>query len=206
MTTDFDLKALQSRINEIREEGEEITDFTYDFIECLIKRHCLNDFLWEETELEDVPDSILETIREGKVPSKDELILLSPDTQNFLCFELIWICGMAALACYGADDDGDEEEEEPSTLDVILSMKEESPAHYIASYLIAVMTLLMGQIPSQDLIICMTNDFDESEEQLQKNMTSFVELSSAVLTRYHEDLGYFEHVHKKENEETESEN
>lgn len=187
----IDLKSLQSRINDIKKEGEEITDFTYDFLSCLMLRHDLAECLPPDFELEDVPDQTIESLRNGIVPSREELILISPDAQNFMCFELIWVCGMGAIAAYGADEDGDEEEGIPSTFDVILSMRDVSPAHYMGSYLIAVLSLLMCQIPSEDMIERITNDFDCSEEQLQANMDNFVEFASAVITRYREDMMYY---------------
>jgi len=187
----IDLKSLQSRINDIKKEGEEITDFTYDFLWCLMLRHDLAECLPPDFELEDVPDQIIETLRSGIVPEKEELIMISPDAQNLMCFELIWVCGMGAIASYGADEDGDEEEGIPSTFDVILTMRDVSPAHNIASYLIAVLSLLMCQLPSEDMIERITNNFDCSEEQLQSNMDNFVEFASAVITRFREDMMYY---------------
>jgi|LauGreDrversion4_2_1035121.scaffolds.fasta_scaffold00086_62 hypothetical protein len=187
----IDLKSLQSRINEIKKEGEEITDFTYDFLECLMERHDLSDCLPEEIELEDVPDHIIDTLRKGNIPTKEELILISPDVQNFMCFELVWICGMGAIASYGADEDGNEEEGIPSTFDAILAMRDVSVAHNIASYIIAVLALLMSQIPSEEMIESITNNFDDSEAQIQTNMDNFVEFSSAIITRYREDKAYY---------------
>ncbi len=187
----IDLKSLQSRINEIKQEGEEITDFTYDFLECLMERHDLNECLPEDIELEDVPDQIIDTLRKGKIPTKEELILISPDIQNFMCFELIWICGMGAIASYGADEDGNEEEGIPSTFDTILAMRDVSAAHNVASYIIAVLALLMSQIPSEEMIESITNNFDDSEAQVQANMDNFVEFASAIITRYREDKAYY---------------
>lgn len=187
----IDLKSLQSRINEIKKEGEEITDFTYDFLECLMERHDLSECLPEDIELEDVPDHIIDTLRKGSIPTKEELILISPDVQNFMCFELIWICGMGAIASYGADEDGNEEEGIPSTFDAILAMRDVSPAHNVASYIIAVLALLMSQLPSEEMIESITNNFDCSEEQIQTNMDNFVEFSSAIITRYREDKAYY---------------
>lgn len=187
----IDLKSLQSRINEIKKEGEEITDFTYDFLECLMERHDLDECLPEDIELEDVPYHIIDILRKGKIPTKEELILISPDIQNFMCFELIWICGMGAIASYGADEDGNEEEGIPSTFDAILAMRDVSAAHNIASYIIAVLALLMSQIPSEDMIESITNNFDDSEAQIQTNMDNFVEFASAIITRYREDKAYY---------------
>jgi SHS2 domain-containing protein len=187
----IDLKSLQSRINDIKKEGEEITDFTYDFLHCLMFRHDLADCLPPDFELEDVPDHIVESLRNGNVPEKEQLLMISPDAQNFMCFELVWVCGMGALAAYGADEDGDEEEGIPSTFDVILAMRDVSPAHDMASYIIAALTLLMCQVPSEDMIARLTHDFNDDHEQLQQNMDNFVELASAIITRYREDMMYY---------------
>ena len=187
----LDLKSLQARINEIKKEGEEITDFTYDFIQCLMHRHDLKDCIPPDFELEEIPDYIFDSLRNGIVPTKEQLILISPDDQNFMCFELIWVCGMGAIASYGADEDGDEEQGIPSTFDAILAMRDVSPAHNIASYLIAALSLLMCQLPGEDLIENITNNFDESQEQLQNNIDNFVEFASAIVTRYREDMMYY---------------
>jgi hypothetical protein len=187
----FDLKSLQSRINEIKKESEEITDFTYDFLQCLVHRHDLADCIPPDFELEDIPDHIFDLLRSQTVPTKEQLIMISPDDQNFMCFESIWLCGMGAIASYGADEDGNEEEGIPSTFDTILAMRDVSPAHNIASYLIAALTLLMCQVPSEDMIEKITNNFDESQEQLQNNIDNFVEFASAIITRYREDMMYY---------------
>lgn len=187
----IDLKSLQSRINEIKKEGEEITDFTYDFLQCLMYRHDLSECIPPDFELEDVPDHIVESLRNGNVPEKEQLLMISPDAQNFMCFELIWVCGMGAIASYGADKDGNEEEGIPSTFDVILAMRDVSPAHNIGSYIIAAFALLMCQLPSEDMIARITNNFDDSQEQLQNNMDNFVELAASIVTRYREDLMYY---------------
>lgn len=188
-TESLDLNSLRARINDIKKEGEESTDFTIGFLECLMFRHDLVDCLYEDIELENVPDMILDKLKIGDIPTKDEVILMSSDAQNHLCFELIWLCGMGALSSYGADNDS-EGEDGPSTLDIILSMSDISHAHYMGTYLIAALTLLMAQIPTQELISSLTNDFDCADEQLEKNMDIFVELASSIITRYREDLAY----------------
>lgn len=190
----LDLKSLQSRINEIKKEGEEITDFTHGFLECLMNRHDLSECIPPEFELEGIPEQIFESLRNKTIPSKEELILISPDDQNFMCFELIWVCGMGAIASYGADDDGDESQGIPSTFDTIIAMRDVSPAHSIGSYIIAVLSLLMCQLPSEEMIERITNNFDNSEEQLQDNMDNFVEFASAIITRYREDMLYYSHL------------
>jgi hypothetical protein len=47
-----DLSSLQSRINDIKKEGEEIVDFTLRYIECLMYRHSLPECIPTEAELD----------------------------------------------------------------------------------------------------------------------------------------------------------
>ena len=192
-----DLSSLQSRINEIKKEGEECTDFTLRYIECLMYRHSLPECIPSDVELDFVSDNILDQIKNGTVPTKEELIIMSPDEQNQLIFELIWFCGMGALVAYGADEDKlmvegeeDNEENDVSSFDVILAMRNESMAHYSATYIIAALSLLMAQIPSQALVLAITNNYEDSEENIQSNMNIFIELASAILDRHHEDMAY----------------
>lgn len=182
----IDLKSLQSRINEIKKEGKESADFTIEFITCLMERHDLQDSIPDDYELEDVPDSVLESLRKGEIPKRDQIIMMDSDTQNYLLFELIWLCGMAAISCYTSE----EKEEEESTFDIILSMMYISPGHWTACYLIAVLTLLMAKVPSEEMISKMTNKFSDDPEQCQINIDYFVEFASSVLSRYIEDKVY----------------
>ncbi len=186
----IDLKSLQSRINEIKKEGKESADFTIEFITCLMERHDLQDSIPEDYELEDIPDSVLDSLKKGEVPEKDQIIMMDSDTQNYLLFELIWLCGMTAISCYTSLEKVEEGEE--STFDIILSMMYISPGHWTACYLIAVLTLLMAKVPSEDMISKMTNEFSDDPEQCQKNMDYFVEFASSVLSRYIEDKVYLE--------------
>lgn len=197
MNDEINLSSLQSRINEIKKEGEESTDFTLRYIECLMYRHALKECIPEDTEFDFVSDQIIDDIKNGKIPTKEELIIMSPDEQNQLIFELIWICGMGALAAYGADEDNllidgeDGEQLSVTTFDVILNMRNQSMGHYSATYIIAALSLLMSQIPSKLIVESLTKNYDDSEEQIQYNMNIFIELASAVLDRYREDMAYY---------------
>ena len=71
---------------------------------------------------------------------------------------------------------GELEEGEDSTFDVILNMVKDGPGQWSACYLIAVMTLMIARVPSQTMIARLTNDFNESEEQVQENINNFIEL------------------------------
>lgn len=190
MTEDsINLKFLQSRINDIKQEGQESVDFTLEYLECLMNRHDLMESIPQDFELDDVPDIILDTLRKGEIPTKDQIILMDTQVQNYFLFELIWLCGMTAVAYYTSDEQN-EDNEEPNTFDVIMSMLQISPGHATGCYLISVFTLLMGQLPTESMISNITNGFSDDFEQCQKNMDYFVELSSAVLTRYKEDRLY----------------
>lgn len=193
-----DLSSLQSRINDIKKEGEEIVDFTLRYIECLMYRHSLPECIPAEAELDFCSDVIFDQLKNGIIPTKEELIIMSAEEQNQLVFELIWFCGMGALVAYGADEDSlmleeSEEDEisEISTFEMILSMRNQSMAHYSATYIIAALALLMCQIPSHTLIASLTNNYEDSESQIQANMNIFMEFASAILDRYQEDQAYF---------------
>jgi hypothetical protein len=187
-TNELNLDYLQQRINSLKNQNTESTEFCLSFIECLMKRHNLSSCITSNFVLEDVPDEILNSIRAGKVPTKQDIFLLSSELQNWLCFELLWVCGMGALIDYGAHLSEDLDEE--STMEIIINMREQGEEYYIGSYIIAALTLLMGQIPSQSLILTLTNNFDPSKEQLQKNVDVFIEFAASILTRYQEDLEY----------------
>lgn len=189
----INLQYLQSRINDIRKEGQESVDFTIEFIECLMERHDLMESIPDDFELDDVPDIILDSLRKGEIPTKEQIILMDTDIQNYFLFELIWLCGMTAIAYYTSDEKS-ENGEQSNTFDVILSMLQVSPGHATGCYLICVFTLLMGQIPSETMISNITNNFSDDFDQCQKNMDYFVELSSSVLTRYKEDKLYMSEV------------
>ena len=165
----INLQYLQSRINDIRKEGQESADFTIEYIECLMRRHDLMESIPEDFELDDVSDSILDTLRKGEIPTKDQIILMDAQVQNYFIFELIWLCGMTAIAYYTSNEN-DESGEETNTFDIILSMLQVSPGHATACYLISVFTLLMSQLPSETMISNITNNFSDDVEQCQKNI------------------------------------
>jgi hypothetical protein len=190
MEEKLDLSSLQSRINEIKKEGQESADFTIEYIECLMNRHDLKESIVEDYEIDGVPESILESLRKGEIPTRDEIMVMDSDTQNFLLFELIWLCGMLAISYYSSNEEI--EEDEPSTFDVIMEMVNISPGHWTACYLIAILTLLMARIPSESMISKMTNDFSDDEEQIQLNLDYFIEFSSSLLFRHTEDIGYYD--------------
>lgn len=188
MEEKFDLSSLQTRINDIKKDGQESADFTIEYLECLMKRHDLGRSIPDDYELEGVPETIFESLRKEEIPSKEEILLMDTDTQNFFLFEMIWICGMTAIGYYTSDEEL--EEGEDGTLDSILAMSSVSPGHWSACYLIAVLALLMARVPSEDMIANFTDNFSDTPEQIQKNMDHFIEFSASVLCRHTEDIVY----------------
>lgn len=190
--TEFDLNSLKSRINDIKKEGEEVSDFTIRYLKCLMDRHDLQHAIPDDYDFGDVPESILHKLRSGEIPTEDEITIMDTDTQNFLCFELVFLCGLCAIVRYGGTetpqtDDG----EGDSVWNIIWQMRSLSEHHYITTYIISALTLLMGQIPSELLVSQLVSDFAGEAEELQRYVYYFVELSSAILTRYLEDSEYY---------------
>jgi hypothetical protein len=184
----IDLKSLQARINDIKKEGQESADFTLEYINCLMQRHDLKDSIPDDYEIEGIPDDILDSLRKGEVPSKDQIIMIDSDTQNYLLFELIWLCGMTAISFYTSNEEL--KEGDVGTFEAILEMMHISPGYWTACYMIAVLSLLMAKVPSEEMISKITNNFSDDPEQCQKNVDYFVELASSILTRYNEDKIY----------------
>jgi hypothetical protein len=185
----FNMSALTERINKLKEENEESTDFTHKFLTCLMERHDLKESLHETFSLDGVPGEIIKSLIEGTIPSKKEINLIDPETQSAFLYKLIWVCGMNAIDYYTGDlplEDG-----EISVLEAILSMTEVDEARYIASHIIAAYTLLMSRLPTVEFIESVTNDFDDSPEQIQKDIDMFVEISGSLLTRWMEDKEYY---------------
>ena len=189
MEDKFDIKELQKRISEVKQETEKLTKFTRKYLECLIKRHDLHSIIYEEQEFEDVPDEITELLRKGEVPSETQIALMDEETQDYLLKECVFICGMGAVAFYSDTDD--EEDDEPTEFEQILEMSNVSPGHFVGVHLIAAMALLCCRVPSFELIQRMTNDFDSSEEQMQLSLELFNELCVSVYNRYLEDEEYY---------------
>lgn len=185
----LDLKSLQSRINEIKKEGSEISDFTIEYLNCLMIRHDLKYAIPDNVEFEDVPESIIQKLRNGEIPTEDEITIMDSDTQNFFCFELIFFCGLYAIARYGGTEPIEGQDE--SICDIVWEMRSMSMAHYMATYIISGLTLLMGQVPSQKFVEQLVDNFSNDENQLKQNMDYFVELASSILTRYMEDKDYY---------------
>jgi hypothetical protein len=84
MEDKFDIKELQKRISEVKQETEKLTKFTRKYLECLIKRHDLHNIIYKEQEFEDVPDEITELLRGGEVPSESQIEMMDEETQDYL--------------------------------------------------------------------------------------------------------------------------
>jgi hypothetical protein len=184
----FDLNLLQSRIEQIKEEGKESSEFVHNYIKCLMDRHDLQSCMPNDTEIQDIPDSIIQSIIEGEVPTIDALNMISEEDKNWLLIQLVWICGMAAIAVYCDDEETDDD---GSTFDAILSMMDVSEAHFAGCYLICALALLMCKIPPIEMIEAMTDDFSDRPEIIQRSKELFYQLSSGIYSRYEEDLMYY---------------
>lgn len=185
--TEFDLKLLQSRIEQIKEEGKESSEFLHTYITCLVERHDLFEYIPDDLEIIDIPEQILQKLINHEIPSVDDLNALDLGNKEWLIIQLVWICGMGSVAVYSEDTDDDEE----STFDAILSMMDVDEAHYVGAYLVAALTLLMCQIPPFELVERLTNEFSEKPEDIESAKQSFYQLSSGIYSRYNEDLNYY---------------
>ena len=190
MEEKFDIKALQSRIAEVKKETEEMTEFALQFFECLIKRHDLPNILHEDHEFDDTPDEVTEALKKGQVPNKEDLVKMTSEAQDYLIKDCVYMCGLGAISWYG-ENMPQYEDIEPKPFDEIVSMPDISPGYNTASYIVAWLTLLFADIPSQRTIELLTNNFDSSSEQLDENMEFYNELCVNILKRYTEDLEYY---------------
>ena len=186
--SDLNFNELQKRILQVKLEEEQTVSFTRDFIECLLKRHDLKEML--EHESDDIPKEIMEYIRKGEVPPKEMIEVLDADDQDFLLKDFIFMCGMGAISYY-SDHNPTYQDMDPKPFDNIIKMCDMSPGHNTASYIVAALALLLSDIPAQDMTEALTNGFDSSEEQVEKNVLLFNELCVSILKRYMEDKAYY---------------
>lgn len=198
MIEELDLKQLSTMTAFLKEESESASEFTIEFLECLLSRYNLDVALFEELELDGVPEEIIKIIQSGKVPTKEDLLPLDSGEQNLLIMELIWFCGVHRIAVYTEDEEV--EAGEDSTLDRFIVMREVSPAHWIGSYLIAALTLLMCKIPSDEYIDRLTNNFDEAQQNVEAMTHLFLETCSSLYQRYSEDDFFYQLKPKSEDE------
>ena len=190
MEEKFDIKALQSRIAEVKKETEETTEFTLQFFECLIKRHDLSNILHEDHEFDDTPDEVAKALKKGEVPKREDLSKMTTEAQDYLLKGCVYMCGLGAISWY-SENMPQYEKIEPKPFDEIIEMPDISPGHHTASYIFVGLTLLFADIPSQRTVELLTNNFDSSPEQLGENMELYNELCVTILKRYTEDLEYY---------------
>lgn len=188
--TDFNISALNQRIAEVKRESDECTKFTVEFIDCLLKRHDLQNMIQNDQEFENIPQSLVEKIFNGEVPTFEELFPIDIDSQDAFIKDLVWICGMGAISWY-CDNEEQYKDMDPKPFDEIIKMPEISVGHHSASFIIAALVLLTATVPPSMVIELLTNDFDSGEEQLEKNAIIYNDLCFCILKRFKEDLNYF---------------
>jgi len=188
--TDFNISALNERIAEVKKESDECTRFTVDFLECLMKRHDLENMLQPDQEFENIPQELVVKMTKGQCPTFEEIFPFDIDTQDNFIKDLVWICGMGATSWY-CDNEDQYKDMDPKPFDEIIKMPEMSVGHHSASFIIAAMVLLTATIPAQVFISQLTNDFDSSDEQIEKNAIVYNDLCFCILKRFKEDLNYF---------------
>ena len=189
----FDIKSLQKRIQEIKTENEHGITFTQEFLKCLFERHNLKEIIHEDQEFEDVPELIVEKIKNGEVPEYHEIALMDIDTQDHLLKDCVWMCGMGAIAWYSQNlEEYKDLEEEEKPFNQIIKMPDMGIGYHSASFLIAAFTMLMADVPSEELIVTLTNNFSDDEKQVEKNFELFNELCLGIYRRYEEDLSMYE--------------
>lgn len=189
----FDIKSLQTRIQEIKKENEEGTFFTREFLKCLFKRHNLKEIIHEQQEFEDVPDLIVEQIKNGEVPDDHQISLMSVDVQDQLLKNCVWMCGMGAIAWYSDNlQEYKDLPEEEKPFNQIIKMPDMGIGYHSASFLVAALTMLTADIPSEEFIEVLTNKYATNDEQIQKNFEIFNELCLGIYRRYEEDLSMYD--------------
>lgn len=190
MENEFDIKALQSRIAEVKKESEETTEFTMQYLECLLKRHDLGNVIHEQHEFDEAPEEVNQALRNGILPSKEDLSKMTTEAQDYLVKDCVYMCGLGAISWYG-ENLPQYEKIDPKPFDEIVNMPNISPGHHTASYIVAGLALLFADIPSQKMVELLTNNFDSSPDQLQENVEQFNEICITILKRYQEDLEYY---------------
>jgi hypothetical protein len=181
----FNINILEERISKIRKEGELATDLTLEFLQCLLERHDLESSIPEDVNIDLFPSPIYETLRQGELPSKEQLLMMDNDTQINFILNLIWLCGMNAIAYY-TEDSGTE------FLDSLLAMLDVSVGHAIGCYIIAALALIQATVPSIEFVASLTNEFDDSPENYNKMQEYLLELAFSVLHRWREDKIYYQ--------------
>lgn len=190
MLNELDFKQLNNLTAFLKAESESNADFTISYLECLMNRYNLKSVLTEEFEHDGIPDVIFQILKEGKIPTKEDLLPLDSDTQHLLLREMIWCCGMGRIATYSYEEEN--EEGIPKSIDCILAMQDVSDAHLYGSYLFAGLALLMSVVPSYELVNSICNNFEDTPENIQHIVDRFIEVCISIFTRYQEDEWYYD--------------
>jgi hypothetical protein len=191
MIDEFDLKQLHTLTAFLKAESESTVDSTIEFLECLLKRHGLKNSLSlnKEIEIDGVPDEIIKILRDGEIPTKEDLLPLNSLQQDQLVMSMIWIAGIERIAAYCHDEDLEDE----SPLEVIIAMRDVSIYHLYGSYLFAALTLLMSIIPSYDYVCSLCNNFEDIPGNDQFIIDRFVEVCLAIKAKYEEDKWFYDY-------------
>jgi hypothetical protein len=190
MEDKFNIKALQTRISEVKEQTEQTTEFALRYLECLANRHDLFRVMDEDQEFGDVPEEVSSALKNGMMPSKEDLDKMDVQSKDFLIKDCVYLCGLAAIYWY-SENHPLYEDAPVNPFEQIIKMPDISPGHHTAAYIISALALLSSCIPSFDLIESMTNNFDSSLEQLEKNIINFDNICLMIIQRYNEDLEYY---------------
>lgn len=167
MIDEFDFKKLNTMTAFLKAESESFSEDTTRYIECLILRYDLVAAIPDEIKIEEIPDEIIDIIRNGFIPTKEDLLPLDKNGQAYLITQLVWLCGMHRIIYYSSLSTQDEEEDY-SKAEELVKMQESSGSHFFASYIYAALALLNCRIASDEYIATLTNNFDNSEENIIK--------------------------------------
>lgn len=177
------LETLQRQIEEQRKDQTSQASYTQTFLECLIRRHDLPNMIAHDQRIEGTPTELLDQLKNGSIPEKTALSLLSVQEQEHLVRELIWICGHGAIRWYreqGLSEQGCSWEPETSL----------SRLQWSESYIHAALALLTSSDPSMEFLHLATSRGHTETEKLQHNLLLFAELQAAILCRHEEDKRY----------------
>lgn len=176
-------KELQSQLQAQRLRQSQMATYTEAFLGCLIDRHDLDRCLSADQIMEGIPRRILTTIQRGQTPSVDDLQQLSVEAQQLLIRELVWISGHGAIRWYreqGLSDQGTQWEPRDDL----------TPVEWTVSYVRAALALLLSSDPSDELLALIMPDHGDSDQQIRRNRTIYLELQAAILKRHQEDVHY----------------
>lgn len=184
----LDLNVLRARINEVKEESNDNINFSMELIRCLLARHDLQHSIPTDFCLDTIQQDVINYIQSGCVPPRELLVLIDWEVLSNFLRELVWLCSATSIEYYCSKTPG----ENVGIFEEIISMMNESNGHLTGTYLLGAMTLMMSEVPSFDLVSALTNDFSDDEEQCQKNMNNFDEIIHALVSRYTEDVMYYD--------------